>query len=471
MLDVPKYVVRSEAGGHLSIQMHGKAPVMRRYRARQQRLNAIFGRELPPLLEDLFTLALTVYAVDRFICRQPKVELDACSWQRRMEIQIPVADPARWSQPEVVSLLTDALGFLTEDQWTFTFHPREQLSRLSVIQGVLFPAESPAIALFSGGLDSLAGLSLHLMEGNLESISAFTCSTNHRMLHKQRKLLRELHGRTRARLLRVVVNPQLSQIGHDYDLNERSQRARGFLFNVLASICAVMSGATDIFVYENGIGSINLRLSDAQLGAQSTRATHPVALRKLERFLCMLLERNLNIRLPFIFSTKGQMCERLRETPFANLAAQTVSCDGFPQRQLGPDHCGICSSCLLRRQSLWSGGFNEDCDKERYRHDVVSGIRNVPDRRLAPLWDMLLQADRLGRALWSKTPWQDLVIEYPELQEVRDVLSDDPFDVSARAITEKKLMQLYLRYCSEWENFPARPVGWRFSVPDLRSIA
>lgn len=268
----------------------------------------------------------------------------------------------------------------------------------------------------------------------------------------------------------IYLRPNLSQEGHDYNLNERSQRARGFLFHSLGLVGALMAGASEVLVYENGVGSINLPLSEAQLGAQSTRATHPVALYRLERFFCSLLGQRIHLRLPFLFLTKGQMCEKLRESPFRSLALQTISCDGFPQRQKGPEQCGVCTSCLLRRESLWAAGFGEDRREGLYRHDVLGDVSAIPGDNLAPLWDMLSQVSRLERALFSATPWQSLAIEFPELQEIRDTLTDWHGSYTRSSI-EERLVDLYTQYCMEWECFPARPVGCSANLSGLQLTA
>lgn len=470
MEDPARYIVSADAAGNLSIEVSGRQAIQHKYVIRKESLSLPFGREIPAILNDLVDLALTVYAVDRFVRRQSNESGDWW-WQRCFDVHVPVADPDRWNEKETIRLLKDALDFLTEDEWNFRFQPHDKAPERASVQRVFFPPESPSVvALFSGGLDSFAGMALRLAEGDLHSIVALACSTNPRLLKKQQILLRALNGRTQTCLMPVFVRPGLIQQGHSYNLNERSQRARGFLFNTLGAVGAVMARASELLVYENGIGSINLRLSEAQLGAQSTRATHPVALHKMERFLSKLLGRELHLRLPFVFSTKGQMCEVLGESPFRALAVKTISCDGFPRREVGPEQCGVCTSCLLRRQALWSAGIAEDCDEGQYRHDVLGDMRSVPEKKLAPLWDMLLQADRLGCAIRSATPWQNLSIEYPELQEVRDVLVDWQGSVT-KASVEQRIVDLYRNYCSEWERFPAYPPGWSFSEPGLRLTA
>ncbi len=461
----PRWLVRAEGQGRLSIRGIGPGSSwQRRYYVQKERLALPFGRKLPPLLEDLVDLALTVYAADRLVRRQqPGEARNRWCWHRQFELHVPVSNPERWTQPEVLRLLGEALGFFTEDQWVFEFHRRPQPRPAWAVQGTLFPPEPPVkAALFSGGLDSLAGLVSQLAEG-VSTFAVLTCATNARLLRKQRDLLETLHGRYATRLVPVVLPLRLRQHRRAYNQNERSQRSRGFVFGALGAVAALMAGAQDLAVYENGIGSINLPLSAAQLGSQSTRATHPVALWKLERFMRALLGEGFRFRLPFLFSTKGQMCRRLQRSPFAELALQTVSCDGFPCRLRGPEHCGTCTSCLLRRQALWSSGFTEDRQNGRYRHDVLHNPESNPYEKLAPLQDMLAQVEKLETALGSPDPWADLTVEYPQLLEVRELLTEWYAPGSATDV-KQQLLNLYQNYCGEWQHLPARPVGWALSA-------
>ena len=71
--EMSRWVIRKESEGSLVIQAHdSKVAHLRRYNAGKVRLTLPFGHALPPHLEDLVDLALTVYAVDRLIRRSLK---------------------------------------------------------------------------------------------------------------------------------------------------------------------------------------------------------------------------------------------------------------------------------------------------------------------------------------------------------------------------------------------------------------
>jgi hypothetical protein len=468
--EAPLWTVRAEGGGYLSIFSGRDGSVRyRNYYARKEAFTRRFGCWLPLLLEDLIDLALTVYSADRLVRRHESGRgYNRRLWQRRFLIQLPVTNMERWSDSCVIDSLSESLAFLTEDSWEFDFRQRPRNKTSDVVQTLLFPPGAQAgVALFSGGLDSLAGLALQLTMGEPKTMVVLTCATNSRLLKKQKVLLRTIYDRSATRLLPIILPVRLSQHSRYYNLNERSQRSRGFLFTALGAVAAVIVGTKKLQVYENGIGSINLPLSEAQLGAQSSRATHPCALRKIELFLRLLLHSDFHIDLPYLFSTKGEMCTRLRSSSFSDLAIQSVSCDSFPSRITGPEHCGICTSCLLRRQALFSSGYGEDLRPGLYRYDIFGNLEEIPAAKLAPFWDMLTQVDRLGQAISAPASWRDLAIEFPELQEIREVVTDGLVPNSESRI-KQQLIALYHNYYEEWRCLPSYPVGWNFSLPNLR---
>jgi hypothetical protein len=56
---------------------------------------------------------------------------------------------------------------------------------------------------------------------------------------------------------------------------ETTQRTCGFLFLTLGACSALAAASKELFLYENGIGGINLPYDGTQLGTYNARATHP----------------------------------------------------------------------------------------------------------------------------------------------------------------------------------------------------
>jgi hypothetical protein len=139
-----------------------------------------------------------------------------------------------------------------------------------------------------------------------------------------------------------------------------------------------------------------------------------------------------------------------------------VSCDGYPQRSRRADQCGVCPSCLLRRQSLHHAGLLSDDPASLYLHDVYDA--SVPDayERRFSLRAMGGQAHHLRRALTAARPWEALAGRYPELEEAADALAGPDGGAAVR----EALVALYCRYCEEWGAFAASTVGPRDGAPD-----
>ena len=471
--NILRYLIRSEGTGEVGIQAEYESSVdCRRYYVQKDRFTSAFGCKVPPLYEDLIDLALTVYAADRLAPRRPDKAQDGHRWwQRDFKIQVMVSDPGRWAKKEIRQPLSELLGFFTEDLWDIEFLPRSGSQLSKSVQGALFEPKVPVVvSLFSGGLDSLAGLALELAQEGAASVVIVTCSTSSRMLRRQRELIELFCKNSKTQIVPVIVPLRIGQNRSEYNKNERSQRSRGFLFGILGCVVALLAGGNHLSIYENGIGAINLPISAAQLGAQSTRSSSPVALRKMELVIRALLEVDFSFRLPFLFETKGEMCGKLKNSRYSDLAFRSISCDGFPPRLVGSDHCGICTSCLLRRQSLWTAGFSGDCEERRYRYDVLTETESLRPEQLAPLWDMLSQVEAIANALRSIRPWNSLVAEYPELLEVREVLVDRQ-EQASRSLIEDRIARLYRTYCDEWLLFPARPAGWAFDSSALTLTA
>jgi 7-cyano-7-deazaguanine synthase in queuosine biosynthesis len=467
-MKTPSYSVNVENEHALAIFSNdiGRS-TLKRFSARTGTLSSAFGRQLPAILEDLIAVAVTAYVTDRAVRRTaPRGAGGSLLWQREFELNIPVADPSRWNQEGIRDLLSDSLGFLTEDRWRFRFSQR-QVKYHTPLQQVLFPPVSPArVGLFSGGLDSLAGLALDL-ENQEGTVIAVTCATSSRLLGKQKQLLKALRKESPGLLVPLMIPVNLAQNRQEYNSNEATQRARGFLFCILGAVAALMAEVDVLSVYENGIGAINLPLSEAQLGAQSSRATNPIALGKIARLISELLGKDFSICLPYLFATKAQMCRDLGVSAFRHLAFNTVSCDSFPMRMQGPEHCGFCTSCLLRREALWSSGLFEDRQEGRYRYDLFSREVDLGFSKLAPWWDMLNQVERFDCALGSLKPWLALSIEFPEMAELEGALSN----FADKSMVRARLLGLIKAYCEEWHRLPAYPQGWKFSAPELRLSA
>lgn len=407
------------------------------------------GERLPDRLADLVEIAYILHAADRLAVRDS-------NWRRHLVVHAPVRDSLFWGQEEVQEALHDALSYVTDDHWEVRCTEGQLSNDRAHLQRFLPEQEPLAACLFSGGLDSLAGLAADLAEEKFKTILPVCCTASTRLKSKQKEILTELGCSGSARLRPVMLTVSIWQPKEQYNFNERSQRTRGFLFGSLGAAVAVMAGSGVLRIYENGVGAINLPLTAAQIGTQSTRSTHPLALYKLEKLLRLVLEQDFVVELPFAFSTKGEICARLAGTKWRSLVARSVSCDGFPRRHSGPVHCGVCTSCLLRRQACWVADIGEDRLPQEYWNNV---LEESCEADIRPLADMVAQAQRISWAVSQPHPLTALFTEFPEILDAVEA-----YRLRGEENAEARLVDLYSRYALEWNQFPARPHGWRMAA-------
>jgi len=322
---------------------------------------------------DLLRVMAAILAADRLSPRRPqrgkRLERDL-AWQRRLSLDIAVESPDRWKQ--AIPELTRLLSFMTDDAWLFEFsgfvknHAKQELLPFEDTKG------TTEVALFSGGLDSVAGMFARsrLNRGKLLAVSA--CGNDVRGA-AQRGALDTL------RSLRVNVNwlkldHQLRGAGRPRSRMESSQRSRGLLFLAMGATAASQLEIPSFSTYETGVGCINLPTSAAQVGAQGTRAMHPRTLSLFNQIVALVLDKSVRVVAPFFLQTKGELC-RLAGADLPALAAAAMSCDeGEGHKQDAMLHCGLCTSCLFRRIALRAGGFAPDSttyrDLSTKRHGV-----------------------------------------------------------------------------------------------------
>ena len=425
-----------------------------------------FATSLPPVFSDLADIALAVHVADRLCRRNKKGAHDHyLNWTRQISVSLPLREPERWQDQLLTSRLSELLWFLTEDEWSFHFRDRCVEGRPSETANFLspMPPQPPVTtALFSGGLDSFVGLSEELDRRPHGSLVLFSATTNSRCLQRRREFVQDIRRLGGDNIIHVAVPLGLRQRDQESETDEPSQRSRGFVFQVLGAVTALMAGAKELYVYENGVGAISLPYTAAQLGAHNTRATNPLFLTRMSEFVSTVVGHQFEVRNPYLFRTKGKMCEALRDSQLQDLIGRTGSCDGFPLlRWANKDHCGYCTSCLLRRQALLAAGLEVAEPAARYLHDLMAPLPTAIDshkhrkhqERLWPWQAMDHQVGLLQRALAMPEPWPALSRAYPQLFEIAEAqksLGKPPL------LVQSGLVNLYRRYCEEWQRFSQR---------------
>lgn len=402
------------------------------------RLGAVLTTELAPRIADLIDIALAAYVVDRSQQRPGARETAAGrTWGRAIAVRVGVRDVAFWRGQN--SPLSGLLQWLTDDDWNLDFvAPTAAPLGIEVAQRLALPFDgADRVALFSGGLDSLAGALMALDAGRRPLL--LSIETNSRMSATQRSLRRLLREDWPSSVSASVLIEL-----HGAEASEPSQRARAFLFLALAGAVASSCDLEVVEVYENGIGAIGLPYLATQEGAHTTKAMHPHTLCRFAALVTSVAGRPIRYVNPSLWSTKSELC-RLLAPGQRQLIPVSESCDtAFSYRGDGVHRCGICTSCLLRRQALCAAGLEDLDARQPVRTDVTALGCNAIPSATASLLAMLDQAERLDAALSEGAPWVALTSQFPNLREV------------ARSPAEQQAcLKLYRTYVEEWRRFPS----------------
>lgn len=324
------------------------------------------GSPLPirALVRDFLEIASYVLLSDGAVGRGRKDQPLAGSWRRNLHLSIPVQEPDRWNNTGVSEILSELLGFATDDSWSFDFRgavPEEQLTLSLTDAG----AEPPTVvSLFSGGLDSLAG-ALELSQSGERPILVTHVASD--VVHSgEQAVLAQLRNETAGWRF---PNQVLHTVRRQGQASDYTQRSRGFLYLALATGVAVQAGLSRIVVPENGVTSLNLAQSSQSVGAMRSRTTHPKTVGLFRRLLHQL-EIPVEIATPFFGLTKADVIGRARSLGSPSLAHATISCARTMFRSSDLPHCGRCSQCIDRRFAGIAAGWSDDDERRSYELDL-----------------------------------------------------------------------------------------------------
>lgn len=397
-------------------------------------------RRIPSIAADVLDVTMAIQFADWLSYPNPKGE------QRVIEIAIPVRHPEKFDDPIIRAQLQTVLYWETGDHWLFRFKKRKSIGRFTELQNTMWPTSGNAdeleVALFSGGLDSMAGLCQRLTRYPQKQFVLFSLgSNNNRLRAKQEYLARRISERSgRVRLVSVDFQRRKDSRG-----TNSLFRARGFAFLMAGAANALIEQQNVLYIYENGIGAFNLPFRLSEVGVDHSRAVHPLSLLYAGQLISSLFETKFSFVNPFLYSTKAEMCTALVNASWLDLILETVTCDRLWPQSV---QCGYCSSCLLRRQALAYLGIE---DKTPYRTTLAQSAED-----LSRMWEkshfyhMRHQAETLGVDLDSPDPWQKLSRRFPSL------LSDTVHRI-CRATGESpelmiaEILDLYGRYVHEWD--------------------
>lgn len=306
---------------------------------------------------DLLVLAAGVYCADKVAPRKDAYD----GFTREFQLAAPVGEHELFLDAR--ESLESALRYLTGDTWSLRFRrivasPQKQL---------LTPCEATGVALFSGGLDSLAGAVQLLSEGgNLVLLGHHEGGPTAHLQISLAESLRAHFGDSRAGLRQLLLGPGKKNDRQARPLpggREDTTRGRSFLFIAAAlAVADTIDPTVPVYMPENGFIGINVPLVPARWGALSTRTTHPFFIAKMRDILDRLGLGQHPLENPFRLCTKGEILAASPDPSLlADLAPRSVSC-AHPTagrwRKQTFENCGTCWPCLIRRAAMHSLGWD-----------------------------------------------------------------------------------------------------------------
>jgi 7-cyano-7-deazaguanine synthase in queuosine biosynthesis len=305
-----------------------------------------------PIAWDLFRAAGAVYCADKVVKRSETQN----AWTRDLQLQVPVSDPVVWDG--VKTSLDRILAFLTGDRWDVRF---VQDTDPPPVATAMAPPSWDAVSLFSGGLDSLAGVVDRFEAGEKLLLvghhdSSFTESVQNALSTKLSQHYGAGTFERRALYLRPATRGGKTQTRRLPSGVENTTRSRSFLFIAAGVTTADALGLqVPLYVPENGFIGINVPLTGSRAGSLSTRTTHPLYMSELQSLLDTLGLHHA-VKNPYRLQTKGELLQRSsNQALLLDLAKNSISCSHPEARRwigLPSGNCGWCYPCLIRRASL-----------------------------------------------------------------------------------------------------------------------
>ncbi|MGQ0798945.1 MAG: 7-cyano-7-deazaguanine synthase [Pseudomarimonas sp.] len=382
-LDLEPIDVRYVAG---RVELSG--PINQSLTIKAQALIQRLMENVSPRELDLICVAGGVYAIDRVFVRGRSESND--TGIRTFAVRFYVEDIAYWNQQSICDQLAELLHFLTGDCWLLSF-AADSRPLGHAEQSILDLPRSTRperIALYSGGLDSAAGLACRIIDDPkpLLLLTIGHQTAIRRSCVDQIRALKHVLAPAGANIFHASFVAHLNHAKRMRD-QEKSQRARSFLFCAMAALVASTWRISTIELFENGAGAINLPLASGSLtGGMTTRGSHPTFLQMMSRLSTSLFDYSLSFSLPYLELTKAAMLKRIARVPkLDRWLHMSRSCIHTSIRESGIHHCGICPACIERRQAFYAAGIHEPISQ--YCKDVFTDADALRDDYLRAYLD------------------------------------------------------------------------------------
>ena len=397
-------------------------------------------RQIPAPFQDLSEIAAYVYGADQFALRTNINDVDdfGGKWRRRLHFHIPVRHPELWESNEVKSCLVRLLDFLSDDHYTFSF---ERAKNPPPFQQYLdFPSQShtthqpESVVMFSGGIDSLAGVIDEVFSQRRRVVMV-----THKSTAKNNNVLRELNRAITDRAgqfapSHIVVRAHK----HKSSAREYTQRTRSFLFASIGATVAKMIGVNRLRFYENGVVSLNLPICTQVVGGRATRTTHPRVIGDFQHLFSLIGGEEFVVENPYLWKTKAEVVDVILKQGQGDLLRSSISCAHTWERTKEHTHCGTCSQCIDRRFAIVAARAEELDPRSQYKFDIFTGERPKDDDKIM-LAAYIERANEVGQL-------KDVgafISRYPVVSRAIGSVPGDPSSIAER------MLELHRRHAAE----------------------
>lgn len=338
-------------------------------------IEKFIGHSLHPVVVDLYKIAVTVYISDLQITRPTRAQ------SRTICILISVSDKSKWDAEK--QHLESTLRILSGDNFTFHFVQGKYPDT-----GFVFTKkdEHKAVSLFSGGLDSLAGVKW-LVDKAIKPVLVSHDSNSKKTTHVQNILYSGL-----KKIINNLDSIQVKSrpISSDLKSKELTQKTRSFLYLTLGSMIALELGISDVYLFENGVLALNIPITTSRIHT-NTKTAHPTYISNYNRILSDVFPDAISVKNPFVSMTKGEVISVLNNDSYKPLVKETLTCSRAFKLQItqgtNAKHCGVCIPCILRRSAMHSAALWDYDDV--YASDIVGEFEDIPQEGKTILFQLL----------------------------------------------------------------------------------
>lgn len=384
--------------------------------------------ELDELDVDLLVILAAIAFADRRVSRRR-----GSRWGRVLSLSVPVYLPAEWER--VAAEFSSLLDEVTGDVWRLEFRRRTAADDLRQLFLPQLPREfqGATITPYSGGLDSFATLARHHLENDGAPVLLVHAQHGARSL---RSVLPERDHASPALAVPFTVS------GGPHA--EPSYRTRTVVFFSLAALAWRRNRGARIWIGESGIGCLGPSFVPFGI-EQPVCGCHPTFIKKLGIFFEHLWGALPPFELPHLWLTKGEVVQQLRARNALEGWQRTHSCSRNIRRQhpqTRASHCGLCSGCMFRRQSLSSAALVEE--PGTYYTDVIADADFPEDAQRADREVGMYAAvdlDELAGVAMRVSSYRGHIFETATWMGLPP------------AETETKLRRLFGAHAQEWRRF------------------